>query len=357
MANPFASSKQPSLFPMTFPNLKISKDEYHLFYNYERALFKILLGLQHEVVDAKLVIGFLLWLERGGYTSYPLGKTFINYLSLDAINEVVDEVLICIKFLQKKASNLMFEGSSNSYNISKLQCFLDRKRIHLDEIYHSSDLICDEVYCITHEVSAKAFDDILEQYRSPIRTPAMFPHRDFSFAHSVSGPVLAFQEAPSNGVANQDSIFMQAHQMAHQYQHQQMVACVPPVTEFRPSTFLGQNQAYTGHQTSQNNTRLLEQEPDEVVPPDDRTIFLTFSKGYPISADDVTQYFCGLFGDCIQSIHMQPVVPGSQPLFARMVVRDLSSVRAVIGNGPDGKSRYVINGKHVWARKFVPRIP
>ncbi|XP_076920389.1 uncharacterized protein LOC143581503 [Bidens hawaiensis] len=346
MENPFASSKQPSLFPVTFPNLKISKEEYRLFYNYERALFKILLGLQHEIVDAKLVIGFLLWLERGGYTSYPLGKTFINYLSLDTINEVADEVLICIKFLHKKANNLMFEGSSNSYNISKLQCFLDRKQIHLDEIYHSSDLICDEVYCIAHDVSAKSFDDILEQFSSPIRTPAMFPH-------SVSGPVLAFQEAPSNGVANQDSIFMQARQMAHQYQHQQMVARVTPVTEFRQSTFLGQNQAYAG---SQNNTRLLELEPDEVVPPDDRTIFLTFSKGYPISADDVTQYFCGLFGDCIQSIHMQPVEPGSQPLFARMVVRDLSSVRAVIGNGLDGKSRYVINGKHVWARKFVPRI-
>lgn len=277
MANPFASTKQPSLFPVTFPNLKISKEEYRLFYKYERALFKILLGLQHEVVDAKLVIGFMLWLERGGYTSYPLGKTFINYLSLDAINEVADEVLICIKFLQKKANNLMFEGSSKSFNISKLQCFLDRKQIHLDEIYHSSDLICDEVYCIAHDVSAKAFDDILEQFSSPIQTPAMFPHRDSSFA-------------PSNGVVNQDSIFMQARQMAHQYQHQQMVARVPPVTEFSQYTFLGQNHAYTG---SQINTRSLELEPDEVVPPDDRTIFLTFSKGYPISADDVTQYFCG----------------------------------------------------------------
>ncbi|XP_076909602.1 uncharacterized protein LOC143566937 [Bidens hawaiensis] len=318
MANPFASTKQPSLFPVTFPNLKISKEEYRLFYNYERALFKILLGLQHEVVDAKLVIGFLLWLERGGYTSYPLGKTFINYLSLDAINEVADEALICIKFLQKKASNLMFREAAIAITYQSFS-----------------------VYSIAHDVSAKAFDDILEQFISPIRTPAMFPHRDSSFA-------------PSNGVVKQDSIFMQARQMAHQYQHQQMVARVPPVTEFRQSTFLGQNQACTG---SQINTRLLEQDPDEVVPPDDRTIFLTFSKGYPISADDVTQYFCGLFGDCIQSIHMQPVVPGSQPLFARMVVRDLSSVRAMIGSGPDGKSRYVINGKHVWARKFVPRIP
>ncbi|KAL8251839.1 hypothetical protein R6Q59_035532 [Mikania micrantha] len=63
-----------------------------------------------------------------------------------------------------------------------------------------------------------------------------------------------------------------------------------------------------------------------------------------------------MFGDFIQSIHMQPVEPGIQPLFARIVVRCPSLVRAVVDrDGQRGKSKYIINGKHVWARKFVPR--
>ncbi|KAL8251891.1 hypothetical protein R6Q59_035584 [Mikania micrantha] len=96
----------------------------------------------------------------------------------------------------------------------------------------------------------------------------------------------------------------------------------------------------------------------KVVPPDDRTIFLTFSMGYPLSKNEIIRYFTSMFGDFIQSIHMQPVERGIQPLFARIVVHCPSLVRAVVDrDGQHGKSKHVINGKHVWARKFVPRTP
>ncbi|XP_076936097.1 uncharacterized protein LOC143603065 [Bidens hawaiensis] len=253
MANPFASSTQSSLFPLTFPSVKISNDEYHHFYSYERALFHTLVAVLHfGVNEATLVIGFLLWLERGGYTSYALGKFFHNSLSVSEIDEVADEVLICIKFLQKTASNLMSEGSRKICNISKLQCFLDQKSIHLDELYDYGNLIYDEVCCIATDVSEKAFDGMLNL----------------------------------------------------------------------------------------------------VTPPDQRTIFLTFSKGYPLSADDVRDYFTGMFGDIIESIHMQPVESDGQPIYARMVVRDPSWVRKVIKGGClRGKSHYVVNNKLVRKQK------
>ncbi|KAJ0752877.1 hypothetical protein HanPI659440_Chr09g0329391 [Helianthus annuus] len=352
MANPFASSKQPSLFPMTIPSLDVSKAEYRLFYQYERALFKIFfLFLQREVVETTLVIGFLLWLERGGYTSNPLGKMFIKFLSPKAINEVADEALICIRFLQKKANKLMFQGSNNNYNITKLQCFLDLKHTNLDELNLYGDLICNEVCCIAQDVSAKALDDILEQVTIHSETPAMYPHQDPIVPNSFgdlgyTGTEVGFQQVPSARVAYQDTKFVRNYQMAHQYENQQM----------RKSTYLGQNHTYASGRTSLNHTRLVESEPDEEVPPDDQTIFLTFSKGYPLSEKEITDYFCRMFGDIIQSLHMQPVEAGTQPLFARIVVRNPSSLKAVIGkDGLLGKSKYVINGKHVWARKFVPR--
>ncbi|KAI3705570.1 hypothetical protein L1987_75809 [Smallanthus sonchifolius] len=216
MADLFASSKQPSLFPLTTPVIRISKNEYRAFYKDERALFRILLELLHrDVVESRLVMGFLLWLERQRYTSYSLSKMFVNSLTPNVINQVVDDVVICIKILQNKTNNFMPEGTSKCYNISNLQYFLDRKYMHLEELYHNGDLIFHEVSSIASDISVKAFDDILEQF---IR-----------------------------------------------YEHQQM------------------------------------------VPPDDRTIFLTFSKGYPIFEDEIIQYFTSMFGDFIQSLHMQPV--------------------------------------------------
>lgn len=53
---------------------------------------------------------------------------------------------------------------------------------------------------------------------------------------------------------------------------------------------------------------------------------------------------------------MQPVAGENQALFARIVARSPSMVRAVVErDGTDGRSKYYINGKHVWARKFVRR--
>ncbi|KAM0039192.1 hypothetical protein Hdeb2414_s0012g00379221 [Helianthus debilis subsp. tardiflorus] len=65
-----------------------------------------------------------------------------------------------------------------------------------------------------------------------------------------------------------------------------------------------------------------------------------------------------MFGDFIETIFMQPVEADNQPLFARIVARSPSMVSAVVDrDGSDGKSKYYINGKHVWARKYVKRTP
>lgn len=213
MADTFASPKQPSLFPISFPS--ISKEDYLLFYKNERSLFTLLLVILHrDVVQSILVIGFLLWLEREGYTSKNLVETMINSLTPDVINQVVDQILKCLNLLHKKTSNLMCEGSSGRYDhISLLQSFLDRKKIHLMELYYNGDSIFDEVCSIASKVSEKAFDDILEQF------------------------------------INRGDVGCSGH--------------VP----------------------------LVIKDIDEEIPPENRTIFLTFSKGYPISESEVRHYF------------------------------------------------------------------
>ncbi|KAG7998664.1 hypothetical protein I3843_01G269200 [Carya illinoinensis] len=64
-------------------------------------------------------------------------------------------------------------------------------------------------------------------------------------------------------------------------------------------------------------------EREKEVPAADRSIFLTFSKGHPLSENEIRGYFfTRKFGDFIEAIHMQEVLPVlEQPLYARLVVR------------------------------------
>ncbi|MFS7968495.1 hypothetical protein Hanom_Chr09g00798121 [Helianthus anomalus] len=67
-------------------------EDYRIFYKDKRALFTI-----REVVESTLVTGFLLWLEREGYSAYSLVKTII-------------------KVLQKKANNMVSDGICRSHD-------------------------------------------------------------------------------------------------------------------------------------------------------------------------------------------------------------------------------------------------
>ena len=90
------------------------------------------------------------------------------------------------------------------------------------------------------------------------------------------------------------------------------------------------------------------------VPTDDRTMFVTFSKGYPVQEWEVRDFFTRSFGDCIESLHMQEVQqPHQQSLFARIIFHKASTMEMIL-NGM-GKVKFTINGKHVWGRKFVPK--
>ncbi|PON64324.1 hypothetical protein TorRG33x02_273460 [Trema orientale] len=90
------------------------------------------------------------------------------------------------------------------------------------------------------------------------------------------------------------------------------------------------------------------------VPPEDRSIFLTFSKGYPLSEKEVKSFFMRKLGASFEALYMQEVGPeDKQCLFARLVVRSESDIDAVLGRS--SKVKFSVNGKHVWARKYVQK--
>lgn len=50
---------------------------------------------------------------------------------------------------------------------------------------------------------------------------------------------------------------------------------------------------------------------------------------------------------------MQEVVEGEQPLYAKLAVMSGSDIETIL-NGKQ-KAKFSINGKHVWARKYVAK--
>ncbi|KAF3439684.1 hypothetical protein FNV43_RR17962 [Rhamnella rubrinervis] len=90
-----------------------------------------------------------------------------------------------------------------------------------------------------------------------------------------------------------------------------------------------------------------------MVPAEDRTMFVTFSKGYPVYEWEVREFINRAYGDCIESVIMQEVQPNEQSLFARIVFHSASTIEMIL----DGmsKAKFTINGKHVWVRKYVPK--
>ncbi|THU55224.1 hypothetical protein C4D60_Mb11t04320 [Musa balbisiana] len=85
---------------------------------------------------------------------------------------------------------------------------------------------------------------------------------------------------------------------------------------------------------------------------DQRSLFITFSMGQPISMEEIKHYFNARFGPCVEVVLIERAPPGQQPMFGRLIFTDASMVARVL-NGLQ-TAKFIINGKHLWARMYTP---
>ncbi|MQL90176.1 hypothetical protein Taro_022764 [Colocasia esculenta] len=92
--------------------------------------------------------------------------------------------------------------------------------------------------------------------------------------------------------------------------------------------------------------------PEPYIPPDERTLFITFSNGYPLGARDLYDFFSRRYGG-VEDIYIQETEGDDVPLYARAVFY-LQSIclRVLAGNE---KAKFMIKGRHVWARRYIPK--
>ncbi|KAL6639490.1 hypothetical protein ACP70R_023220 [Stipagrostis hirtigluma subsp. patula] len=88
------------------------------------------------------------------------------------------------------------------------------------------------------------------------------------------------------------------------------------------------------------------------VPRDERTLFVTFSNGYPFTKDELYDFFMRHYGD-VEEITIEEPIASRPPLYAHVTFFSQLTLFHVL----DGKKKvkFLTLGKHLWARQFVPK--
>ncbi|XAR67196.1 hypothetical protein NMG60_11013670 [Bertholletia excelsa] len=274
--------------------VEISQEEFNSFHDMDRKLYSLLTeDFQRDPIESMGIMAFWLWLERSG--SNGLIKKILslpNFLIID----LADEAQKCLNCLKTNSS--AFVCQLPHIPLPLTQTFID-KDISLQYLHENRQNTSQSVAKILTQVCSRAMTDIMQQ---------------------VIERKLAAQQ------------LVETHMMLSSFLHPRY-----------------NNLGIGGDEM----VRPLVMTRSKEVPPDDRTMFVTFSKGYPVAEREIREFFMRAFGDCVEDIHMQEVGPAEQALFARIVFYSPSSIQMVL-NGME-KAKFTINGKHVWMRKFVPK--
>jgi hypothetical protein len=275
---------------MASPSSFVSQEEFNIFHSIDRQLYTILVvNLWRDPVESMQVMALWLWLERLGYDSVV--KKMISLPQI-LVNELADEAIICLNCIH----NNLISSSSESNDIPLTQTLME-KEISLQFFLENRRNGIAGLTKIMNDVCIRALLDLMQK---------------------------AIERNAAQSLA--ESQMVTSHSI-----HQPLV---PP----------GRHGA---------GDMVQPRTPGADVPADDRTMFVTFSKGYPVQEWEVRDFFARSYGDCVESLHMQEVQPHQQALFARIIFHKATTMEMILRGM--GKVKFSINGKHVWARKFVPK--
>ncbi|XP_068339099.1 uncharacterized protein [Pyrus communis] len=290
-------------------------EELKLFHSIDRTIYVRLLGLRFDPNQSKLVLAFWYFLDTETHYKFMAGTLDLHDQDLYAL---ACESIICLQYLY---SNYAPPGSEEIDSKFRTLCLLLlTKNIPLEFVFENKEKAREEMKKVMDNVFDRALWDIIIVPPYPYlgHIPSGFLQTNL-----LNGPILQqwFQ---------------------HNYSLNQQ-----------------------GHNIVEAQPLLPPQEADDDVPDqyqpsvdnNDRTLFLTFSKGHPVSKEELKSYLNWKFGDCIESIFMKkPVHPSEQSLFAQVVAKSASDATRILDK-PDheGKVKFSVNGKDVKARRSKPR--
>ncbi|KAL5199106.1 hypothetical protein ABZP36_002618 [Zizania latifolia] len=120
--------------------------------------------------------------------------------------------------------------------------------------------------------------------------------------------------------------------------------------EYAPASYLASFMDTLSLRKKHNDAVM--QKPYNDVPEDERTLFVTFSNGYPLSKDELYDFFMRHYGD-VEDITIEEPPEPRPPLFAQVVFSSQLTLLRVLGGNK--RVKFMTRGRHVWARQYVPK--
>ncbi|KAL9310675.1 hypothetical protein AtEden1_Chr1g0064611 [Arabidopsis thaliana] len=290
-------------------------EQLHAFHAQEREIFsKLVQKLRRPPAESLLVMATWLWFEDFGFGNiFSIITVFSDLLIVDLANEAV----LCFRCLESDqppndVSQIPLTERFMKNDIS-LQIIHNHRYTAITGIKNFLTTICSRIFSdILQRVLPSSSSSFITNLRHPLIIPG-FPHPTFG-SINVLPNIVARDNLP-----NANSFLF-------------------------PHGLWGWNA-------------------NHVATDKERTVFLTFSRGFPVSHAEVIHLFTEIYGeDCVESVYMPEDGGNSsndnticnghqqQPLFAKMVLDSVVTVDRILSG--QEKQKYKINGKHIWARKF-----
>ncbi|KAK6912605.1 Serine-threonine/tyrosine-protein kinase, catalytic domain [Dillenia turbinata] len=260
----------------------VTIEDYYMYHYVDRQVFRRLVDdhINQEPAEAMLIMALWLWFEE--YRSQPVISRVAN-VPLFCLGVLASEALTCLRCLG--ATEPPSSESEDSIRLHKTM--MAENGVSLSSLHNDKHIAISGVKRYLKTVCAWAFIDIIMDKLAQ-RSP------DLNFNRNQGLSIPGFPHP----------IFGDVEVIARPLDF--------PITIER----LGNWPQYYN------------------VPADERIIFLTFSRGQPVLEEEVEMLFTNLFGDCVESIHMQIVPPDMQPPHALLILRTINTVDLIFAGRP-----------------------
>ncbi|KAK3212230.1 hypothetical protein Dsin_016936 [Dipteronia sinensis] len=279
----------------------ISSKDLNSYYKIDRDIFsRMVTVFMRDPAESLLVIALWLWLEQEGYPN--IISKMIDWPRF-ILEILINEVVSALKFLETNHplvtphdGGMNFTSQVMERDIS-LQFFHEKRLDAIDGIKKVLNSVCAKIFTDTLVNHLKVTPIMVNQR---IQVPG-FPHELFGDIeivwrgftnYSVRAEVLPWDfPSPENNISDEEN---------------------------------------------------------------DKTLYLTFSRGHSVNETDLREIFSRLCGhDCVANVHIQENVSSiaQQPQFARLVFNFSTNIDRII-NGRN-IAKFNFGGRHFWGRKYV----
>nr|GLL37934.1 uncharacterized protein LOC109169472 [Ipomoea trifida] len=335
----------------------ITIEDLHLFHTIDRRVFsRLLINLARCPAESLLVMSLWLWLED--LHSQSIVDKMVDF-SDSVVDALANEAVLCLKWMESRSSAGVGAGEDDM----PLTSVVTGRPMTSHRFYPNKFAAISGIKAFLNKVCAVVFADILHQVMSSGITLSLSQQvADIFYSYLsvlntflILVSVVISATSPSLYTIYSLLIYSLINKTVLFHNLTQVTPESPiPIPGFPHPIFGAINVIPRNPDFAIPNGGFWGWSTATEAPVDDRTMFLTFSRGYPVSEEEVKELFNSYYGDCVETVKMVPPMNASeQSLYARLVVRSVSTIDQVLSRGPIAKFR--VNGKHVWARKYERR--